>query len=207
MTSAAVFVMALLATTSHAVDVCEAPCTLIEIADDGSYSVTMLGQDSRSTPSINANIVDGQVFDIDGDGSDERVIIDDRESAFGSVTAVFVDISTGEPFIAFQCQATTVDAVQEECTSWYNGLEASQLADALDRVHASTRVEGALDWETQYLLIPNITTQSSMMLAIQAVELARAQRTITNGSTEALEMLREASLFREQRALRFTFAD
>lgn len=155
---ASILSSALLASASSSVDLCEEPCTLIQVADDGSYSATMPSEDSRSTPGIDANIVDRAVFDIDGDGFAERVVIDDRESAFGSVSAVFFDVSSGEAFIAFQCQASTSETALADCAAWYNSLVAADVAAGLDRVQASTRTDETLDWETQHLLIPNVTT-------------------------------------------------
>ena len=204
---AAIFSSALLASAATSVDVCEEPCLLIQVADDGSYSAAMPSEDSRWTPGIDANIVDWAAFDIDGDGSAERVVIDDRDSAFGSVSAVFFDVSSGDAFIAFQCQAWTAETALADCETWYNSLVAADVAAGLDRVQASTRTDGVLAWETQHLLIPNVTTQASMLLAIQSVDLARAQFRLTNGSAEAQRELETALLFRERRALRFSFAD
>ncbi|MBO6728678.1 MAG: hypothetical protein JJ884_06080 [Maricaulis sp.] len=207
MSLAAILSSALLALASTSADVCVPPCTLIQVAEDGSYSASVPRQGSRSTPSIEANVIGFSSFDIDGDGIEERVVIDDRESAFGSVSAVFFDVSSGDAFVAFQCQASTVETALDDCVTWYSGLVAADIAAGLDRVQTSTRTDGALDWETQHLLIPNVTTTASMLLAIQSVDLARAQLALATESEEALSALKSALLFREQRALRFTFAD
>ncbi|MFY0637172.1 hypothetical protein [Maricaulis maris] len=184
------------------------PCLLVNSnSDDGVYSVTMPGPGHRTTPEIRAEMLDAAMFDIDGDGIEERVIIDDRESAFGSVTAVFYDVSTSQPYIAFQCQAGSIDTVEADCRAWYDGIQASTVAEGLDRIQSATRSDETLDWETQHLLIPNVTTQASMLLAIHSVDLARAQLALASGSEDAQTALETALLFREQRALRFTFAD
>jgi hypothetical protein len=197
----------LLTTTMLNLEVCEAPCTLISFAGDGSYSVTTLAENPRSTPAISANIVDGRVLDIDGDSELERVIIDDRESASGPVTAVFYDVSTNEPYIAFQCPASAVEAVEEECLQLFNSLSPELTSAALDHVYATTRSEGELGWDVQHVLIPNATTRAAMTLAVQSVDLARARLELDESSDEALSALHAALLFREQRALRVWIAE
>ncbi|WP_417478263.1 hypothetical protein [Maricaulis sp.] len=199
--------LAIFATAPLSKEVCATPCLHINVASDGTYSVTLPGPGNRTTPEIHANILDWAPMDLDGDGIEERVIIDDRESAFGSITAVFYDVSTDQPYIAFQCQAGSIETMHDDCQTWYDDLQAVSIADGLDRVQASTRADGALDWETQNLLIPNVTTQASMLLAIQSVSIARARLLLATGSDDAQAALEAALLFREQRALRFTFAD
>ena len=72
---------------SLASEVCEIPCMLTSVHSDGTYSMQSASGEGRSTPVIDATIVGVLGQDIDGDGTPERVVIDDRESAFGSVTA------------------------------------------------------------------------------------------------------------------------
>tara|TARA_R110002072_G_scaffold191506_1_gene348344 strand:- start:1018 stop:1644 length:627 start_codon:yes stop_codon:yes gene_type:complete len=193
--------------TSLSLEVCNDPCTLISIAEDGSYSVSIVAENGRPTPPISANIVDGAVLDIDGDSRPELVVIDDRESAFGPVTAVFYDVSTNEPYIAFQCPASNVEAVEEECSQLFDSLSPELASTALDHVYATTRSEGELGWDVRHVLIPNASTRAAMTLAVQNVELARARLELNESSDEALSALHAALLFREQRALRFWLAD
>ena len=195
-----------LASASLAIEVCEAPCISISVHSDGTYSMQSISGEGRSTPVIDATIVGVLGQDIDGDGTPERVVIDDRESAFGSVTAVYFDVSLGEPYIAFQCQASTAEAVETECLDWYQSLTAQRAIEGADIIYSNTRQDGELGWETQYLAIPNWTSSIALTIANLNVDLHR-EKHANAGSAETLAGLKAALDLRELRALQFSIAD
>jgi hypothetical protein len=195
-----------LASASLATEVCEDPCMLVTVHSDGTYSMQSASGDGRSTPVIDATIVGVLGQDIDGDGTPERVVVDDRESAFGSVTAVYFDVSIGEPYLAFQCQASIADAVETECLEWYQSLTAQRAIEGADIIYSSTRQDGELDWETRNLAIPNWTSSIALTIANLNVDLHREQHA-NSGSAETLASLKAALDLRELRALQFSIAD
>ncbi len=195
-----------LVVASLAIDVCEDPCMLTSVHSDGTYSMQSASGEGRSTPVIDATIVGVLGQDIDGDGTPERVVVDDRESAFGSVTAVYFDVSLGEPYIAFQCQASTAEAVETECLDWYQSLTAQRAIEGADIIYSNTRQDGELGWETQYLAIPNWTSSIALTIANLNVDLHR-ERHANADTVETLADLKAALDLRELRALQFSIAD
>lgn len=187
--------------------VCDAPCDWITVHEDGTYSVTSPVYVTRTTPMIDAAIISTFEQDIDGDGWDEMVVIDDRNSAFGEVTAVYYDRSFVEPFIAFQCQASTASTVESECLEWYRSFNAERAIQGTDYIYSNTRQDGELDWETQNLAIPNWTSSIALTLAIQNVDLQRARLELSPENDANLLRLKSALELRELRALQFSIAD
>jgi hypothetical protein len=206
--TAATTLIALLfaATANLDTEECDAACSGLSVHEDGTYSMGAASGKGRSTPVIDATVVDSGEQDIDGDGSLEVVIIDDRESAFGSVTAVYFDVSLGEPYIAFQCQASAADAVEAECPAMYQDFTPENAIRGTDIIYSGTRREGALDWETQHLAIPNWTTSIALTIAIMNVDLQRERHARTD-SAETLAELEAALDLRELRALQFSLTD
>ena len=197
-----------LSASSHSgLELCEVPaCPYVQVDSEGMYSVAVVTDSERVTPAIDATVVGQLAQDIDGDGVPELVVIDDRHSAFGSVTAVYVDTSTRQPHIAFQCQASTADAVETECLDWYQSLTAQRAIQGADTIYSSTRRDGELDWETQYLAIPNWTSSIALTIANLNVDLHR-EKHANAGSAETLAGLKAALDLRELRALQFSIAD
>lgn len=196
-----------LASAALGLEVCEAPCTLIGLnAEDGTYNVTMIGEGIRSTPLIAAEIITGAHADIDGDGVEDFLIVDGRDTAAGHGVAVVYDLSVGEPFAFWACafQLPDADLAIETCRLDYEGTTLERSLSGLQYLHDATRQDGVTDWETQHLAIPNLTSQIAYALTRQNVELARRDLSlaITLGSdTAAAEVaLHAALLLREQHA-------
>jgi len=197
----------LLASSISGLEACDVPsCPSVQVDSEGMYYVGVETGSERLTPAIDATVLAQLAQDIDGDGTPELVIIDDRASAFGSVTAVYVDTSTGEPYLAFQCQASIADAVETECLEWYQSLTAQRAIEGADIIYSSTRQDGELDWETRNLAIPNWTSSIALTIANLNVDLHREQHA-HSGSAETLASLKAALDLRELRALQFSIAD
>lgn len=209
MSAAAISMAALLLASAHVgLELCDVPsCPVVMVDEEGMYSVGVSSGSQRVTPAIDANVVGRLAQDIDGDGIPELVVIDDRESAFGAVTAVYVDTSLGEPYLAFQCQASSADAVETECANLFQSFTAARAIQGTDIIYSSTRREGELDWETQHLAIPNWTTSIALTIAIMNVDLHRARHENADASPETLADLEAALDLRELRALQFSLAD
>ena len=90
----------------------------------------------------------------------------------------------------------------ETCRAEYSDLTAQRGIAGLNYIHQSTRVEGVIDWETQYLAIPNWTDHITSTLTRQNVERARLELSLARASGEdtapALDALHAALLLREQ---------
>ena len=178
----------------------------IDLRVDAEAETYALAGPTRSSPAVQARVIDMISADIDGDGSDDRLVIDDRDSVAGSGIAVFYDVSTGEPFGVYACRLQTPDSQSAvtACRDEYSAISVERALSGVDYLQSATRGDRELAWETRYIAIPSWTAHFADTMTRQNVELARLRyenALASGGDPEpALEALRAALLLREQRA-------
>tara|TARA_R110002124_G_scaffold203080_4_gene369626 strand:- start:434 stop:1063 length:630 start_codon:yes stop_codon:yes gene_type:complete len=178
----------------------------VEIQVDAEAETYVLTGPTRSTPAVQAHVIEMISADIDGDGFDDRLVIDDRDSVAGSGIAIFYDVSTGEPFGVYACRLQTPDSqsAAAACRDDYDAISLERALSGIDYLQSATRGDRELDWETRHVAIPNWTAHFADTMTRQSVALARLQyeNALASGTDPepALATLRAALLLREQRA-------